>query len=222
MNRNSAIFFQQRFKRWLFVRIYYSQATLVQSIYFAIVSTTMTHPYKGTIAKLWFKERIHKIRLFEIFIYKATLDNAWIFLLAFLHSSEMWSSKESLWSNLTPNSLSLLLLVMSKFLFWQYYALSSVKIRQACSKVLLSINYFNRRLWNTFKNTFWWSSLLSNTSARRECDTSATRVWHEWDTSDTIAAQVLQKRHECDTGEKPLLKLLYGKWQITRRRTISF
>ena len=27
----------------------------------------------------------------------------------------MWSSKESLWSNLTPNSFSLLLLVMSKF-----------------------------------------------------------------------------------------------------------
>ena len=125
----------------------------------------------------------------------------------------MWSSKESLWSNLTPNSLSLLLLVTSKFLFWQYYALSSVKIRQACSKVLLSINYFNRRLWNTFKNTFWWSSLLSNTSARRECDTSATRVWHEWDTSDTIAAQVLQKRHECDTGEKPLLKVTI--WQVT-------
>ena len=26
----------------------------------------------------------------------------------------------------------------------------------ACSKVLLLINYFDRTVWNTFKNTFWW------------------------------------------------------------------
>ena len=49
-NRNRTIFFG----------IYYSQATPVYSIYFAIVSTTITHPYKGRIAKLWFKECIHE------------------------------------------------------------------------------------------------------------------------------------------------------------------
>ena len=31
----------------------------------------------------------------------------------------------------------------------------SVKIRQTCSKVLLLINYFDRRFWNFFKNAFY-------------------------------------------------------------------
>ena len=55
-----------------------------------------------------------------VFIYDVTLDKALIFLPTFLDSSEMWLSEEGLWSNLTPNSFSLLLLVMSKFhdLFW--------------------------------------------------------------------------------------------------------
>ena len=34
-------------------------------------------------------------------------------------------------------------------------AYGSVKIRLACSKVLLLINYFDRRSRNTFKNIFW-------------------------------------------------------------------
>ena len=57
---------------------------------------------------------------FMVFIYDVTLDKALILLPTFLDSSEMWLSKEGLWSNLTPNSFSLLLLVMSKFhdLFW--------------------------------------------------------------------------------------------------------
>ena len=33
-------------------------------------------------------------------------------------------------------------------------AQDSVKIKVACSKVLLLINYFSRRFWNTFKSTF--------------------------------------------------------------------
>ena len=35
-------------------------------------------------------------------------------------------------------------------------AYDSVRIRLACSNILLLIDYFDRRLWNTFKNTFWW------------------------------------------------------------------
>ena len=70
---------------------------------------TMTHLYNGTITKLWFKER-----LFEVFVCAATLDNAWILQLAFLHSSATWSLKESFYENWTLNSFSLLLLVMSK------------------------------------------------------------------------------------------------------------
>ena len=35
-------------------------------------------------------------------------------------------------------------------------AQGSVKLRLACSKVLLLINYFGRRFLNYFKNTFWW------------------------------------------------------------------
>ena len=46
---------------------------------------------KGQWLNYSLKNAFIKIRLFEI--YKATLDNAWIFLLAFLHSSEMWSSE---------------------------------------------------------------------------------------------------------------------------------
>ena len=36
-------------------------------------------------------------------------------------------------------------------------AKGSVKIILSCLKVLLSINCFDRRLWNTFKNLLWWS-----------------------------------------------------------------
>ena len=30
------------------------------------------------------------------------------------------------------------------------------RIKLVCSNVLLLINYFDCRLWNTFNNTFWW------------------------------------------------------------------
>ena len=52
---------------------------------------------------------------FMVFIYDVTLDKALILLPTFLDSSEMLLWKEGLWSNLTPNSFSHLLLVMSKF-----------------------------------------------------------------------------------------------------------
>ena len=39
-------------------------------------------------------------------------------------------------------------------------AQGSVKIRLACSKVLLLINLFDCRLLNTFKNKFWWRQYL--------------------------------------------------------------
>ena len=78
------------------------------------------------------------------------------------------------------------------------------------------------------------SSLICNTSARHECDTSDTSVTraapvrHEWNTSTTQTTRVW---HESKililitTGTKKNftpLYLLYGKWKITRRETISF
>ena len=48
-----------------------------------------------------------KIHIFEIFVYAVTLASAWTVLLAFfLHKSEIWLLKVSLWSNLTPESFS--------------------------------------------------------------------------------------------------------------------
>ena len=54
------------------------------------------------------------------------------------------------------------------------------------------------------------SSLIYNTSARHErheCDTNATRVWHEWDMNGTSATQVRSSttwttrvRHKCYTN----------------------
>ena len=92
------------------------------------------------------------------------------------------------------------------------------------------------------------SSLIYNTSARHErheCDTSdtsvtiATQVRNDWGTSDTTATRVytnntsetrlLHERHASVTRVKNFdyfdiftpLYLLYGKWKITRRGTIS-
>ena len=116
MNRNRAIFFQQCFKRWLFVGIYYSPATQSFSLLILPLLAPLWHIHtRRQYLNCDLKNAFIRIGLFEIFIFEITRDNAWIFLLAFLDSSEMWSSKESLWSNLTPNSFSLLLLVMSKF-----------------------------------------------------------------------------------------------------------
>ena len=87
-----------------------------------------------------------RILLFEIFIYKATLDNAWIFLLAFLHRSEIWSSEESLWSNLAPNSFSLLLLVVSNFpifILTVLFVLTNKWHLLALIFLKLSLNYLN-------------------------------------------------------------------------------
>ena len=70
--------------------------SLHESIYSVTVSTTMTHPYKGTIIKLGFKECIHNLSFFGIFIHCITFATASCFLLAFLHNSEMRSSKANL------------------------------------------------------------------------------------------------------------------------------
>ena len=78
------------------------------------------------------------------------------------------------------------------------------------------------------------SSLIRNTSARHECDrsdTSVTRaapVRHEWNTSTTQTTRVWLESKILiliTTGTKKNftpLYLLYGKWKITRRETISF
>ena len=99
----------------------------------------MTHSYKGTA--------FIKIRLFDIFIYSVTLDNSGIFLLPFLHSSEMWSSKESFWSNLTPNIFSILLLVISKstvFVLTVLFVLTNKYYLSALLFIKLSRNHLDK------------------------------------------------------------------------------
>ena len=80
-------------------------------------------------------------------MYEAALDNASIFLLAFLYSSEIWSSKDSFWLNLTPYSFSLLLLVMSKFrtfILAVLFVLTNKWPLPALIHIKLSLNYLNK------------------------------------------------------------------------------
>ena len=93
------------------------------------------------------KNAFIRIRLFEIFIYEATLASAWTFLLAFWHISEMWSSKESLWLNSTPNSFYLLLLAMSKFpifILTVSFVLTNKWHMPALIFIKLSLNHLNK------------------------------------------------------------------------------
>ena len=50
-----------------------------------------------------------------------------------------------------------------------------------------------------------YTSFLGSSLIYNECQTRATRMQHEWDTSDTSAPWVLHERHECDTSEKTLI-----------------
>ena len=100
----------QSMKRWYFSKYNYSQATLVFIL--PLLARLWCIHTRGQQLNCDWKNAFIRIRLFDVFIYDATLDNAWIFLLAFLHWPEMWSSKESLWPNL--------ILIASHFYFYYY------------------------------------------------------------------------------------------------------
>ena len=93
--------------------------------------------------------------------------------------------------------------------------------------------HFSRSVWIVKFNMLQWfliiiqsiqgkyscfrSSLIYNTSTRHE--------QHECDTSDTSATRMKNFDFDNDTIKKHIftpLYLLYGKWKITRRGTISF
>ena len=60
----------------------------MESIYFPIVCSAMTHPYSGAIVKLRPKNEFISMRFLFIFVTVAILANALVFLLAFLHMSD--------------------------------------------------------------------------------------------------------------------------------------
>ena len=99
------------------------------------------------------------------------------------------------------------------------------------NKYLLNVKYFwlNVNIKIRFCYKQGSSLILRVTHERHECDT---KEKSGCDMSDTSLTRVLHERHECDQSEKfwyrrvniffTPLYLLYGKWMITRRGTISF
>ena len=81
----------------------------------------------------------------------------------FTMKKKLWKDYVRFWKwNLkhTPQSIQTLFSRRSNLMFCITFniislAQGSVKIRLSCSKVLLLINFFYCRLWNTFKNLFW-------------------------------------------------------------------
>ena len=75
------------------------------SVCFSIIDAIVTHPYKGAIARLK-KEFIKLLQITHLL----TLVEAYIFLLAFLHMSNIWRSIVSLLSKWTRIIFPFLLL----------------------------------------------------------------------------------------------------------------
>ena len=96
---------------------------------------------------------------FEIFIYRFTLSTAWIFLLGFLHNSELWLLKVSLRSNLAAKkqlSFSQWLFFISKIFYYSYnnsvVCANELIILAALIFIRLSLKDLNNSVEASFKD----------------------------------------------------------------------
>ena len=122
------------------------------------------------------------------------------------------------------NTNVILLLNINKYLLnVKYFWLNvNIKIRfcyKQGSSLILQHEYQTRA---TRMGHEWHTSDTSVTRRKKVGAIWATRVWHECYTNDTSATRVKNFDNDVWTFFFTPLYLLYGKWMITRRGTISF
>ena len=77
VNRDRGFLFQQYLNWGCFIRMNYTQATFLYSIYFTTDIRTVTYLYKMTFTELWFQKKVHNNTLFRDVHMCVTLASAW-------------------------------------------------------------------------------------------------------------------------------------------------
>ena len=168
---------------WPLVFLFFRSWWLAEEYLFAVLYLLTTVYTRKTILGIFVYLFISRVTTIKVnFVFTNSAVNVQHILFAtkpFLHKTlvyflssnipfyiekKLWKDYVRFWKwNLkhTPQSIQTLFSRRSNLMFCITFniislAQGSVKIRLSCSKVLLLINFFYCRLWNTFKNLFWW------------------------------------------------------------------